>query len=266
VKRPFTRLLSIGDMHCGHEFGLTPPAWQYKIDGHPRIAKAAKFQRALWGFALEAIEPLLPIDILEVGGDCIEGKGEKSGGIELITTDRLEQGEMAAEFINFIDAKKVRIHYGTRYHVGKDEDFEQAIVDKVNCKDTKIQGHGFFGVNGRIIDVKHKVGSSGIPHGRTGPLAKARLWNTQWNLAHKRQPLADIMLRHHVHYYSFAGGPGWLGITVPPLCYGSAFGIRECDGVVDVGMIVIDIYKNGEYIWRPILAEFPELKANVESL
>lgn len=266
--REFKRLLATGDWHVGHHFGLTPPvAWESQDPSNPRRSKRANFQRALWGFLDEAVEPLRPIDILELGGDAIDGKGERSGGVEQITTNRNEQAELAAAIVDFIAPAKVRIVYGTRYHTGKDEDFEDQLVDKITCtRDVTIQGHGFYDVNGCIIDSKHKLGSSGIPHGRHTALARARLWNVLWNQEHGRQPLANILLRHHVHYHTYAGGRGWLATSVPPLCYGTAYGIRECEALVDVGMIKIDIYKNGSYTWQPIFANFPELKASVESL
>jgi hypothetical protein len=259
------RIVAISDLHCGHEFGLTPPAWQYKSDGHPRISKAAAFQRALWDFAVDALENLKPIDTLVVNGDAIDGKGDKSGGIEQITTDRLEQGEMAAEFINLAEAKQVRLLYGTRYHVGRDEDFEQTLVDKINAKDVNIQGHGFFDVNGCVLDVKHKVGGSSIPHGRHTAISRAHLWNLLW-AEHGRQPKANIILRGHNHYFCYAGGADWLAVNLPALSYGTSYGIRECDGIVDVGMVAIDIDRVGGWKWQPVLAEFKQLKAAVECL
>ncbi len=260
------RVVNIADLHCGHEFGLTPPAWQYKVDGHPRIAKAGKFQRALWGFGTESLDDLKPIDVLIVNGDAIDGKGDKSGGIEQITTDRLEQCEMAAEFINYAEAKQVRILHGTRYHVGRDEDFEAALVDKITCKDTTVQGHGFFDINGCIFDVKHKIGSSTIPHGRHTAIGKAHLWNIVWNVEHERQPKANVIIRSHVHYFSYAGGRDWVGMTSPALSYGTSYGIRECEGVVDIGLLVFDVDKHGGWRWEPILAEFKQMQAVVESL
>lgn len=260
----FKRVVTISDLHSGHEFGMTPPAWQYKLDGHPRISKAAKFQKALWDFGTEALDSLKPIDILIVDGDAIDGKGEKSGGIEQITTDRLEQCEMAAEFINYAEAKQVRLLYGTRYHVGKDEDFEQVLVDKVKG-DVSIQGHGFFNVNGCNLDVKHKVGGSTVPYGRATAISRARLWNVLW-AEKKRQPKADIILRGHVHYAGGAFGADWLGAILPALSYGTSFGIRECEGLVDVGLTKIDIFTSGRYSWNYILADFPEMQAPVEYL
>lgn len=286
AERGFKRLLFCGDFHCGHHFGLTPPDWWYPEDsGREHIAKIAKFQRALWGFATQAVELLKPIDVLFVGGDAIDGKGERSGSVELRTANRIEQTDMASEFIRLVGAPKTRLVYGTRYHTGKEEDFEEIIIgprggEKVKKHyrtvqfdnaltdgegDMSIQGHGFYNVNGCIIDDKHKIGSSSVPYGRMTALARAQLWNALW-AERQRQPKANIIARHHVHYHAFCGGPGWLAFTVPGLCYGTAYGIRECEGIVDIGMVYVDVFPDRRWTWDSVLADFPEMAAAVESL
>jgi hypothetical protein len=260
------RLVVLADLHSGHEFGLCPPAWWAQADKPgSRRAKAGRFQRQLWGFYTRAIDSLKPIDILAVNGDAIEGKGERSGGVELITADRLEQVKMAAESINYAEAPVVRLVHGTRYHTGRDEDFEEALKAIVKGK-AAIHGHDFLDINGRKVDLKHKVGSSAIPHGRMTAIARARLWNVVWNSEHERQPRADIIIRSHVHYFGYCGGANWLGMTTPALTYNSAFGIRECEGLVDVGLIVFDFEDDGSYTWRPILAGFDKLTVKAEML
>lgn len=256
------RLLIFSDPHSGHEFGLTPP----KLWGNGDNPKAFEFRRALWGFATKAVESLKPIDVVFGNGDLIDGKGEKSGGNEQIVMDRLKQVHMIKEFIDMTEASQVRLFYGTRYHVGKDEDFESVLVHSLACKDVRIQGHGFIDINGCTFDVKHKVGSSAIPHGRMTALARARLWNAIWAAEHDRQPKADIIIRSHVHYFTYCGGANWMALTTPALCYNTSYGIRECEGLVDVGMVVFDIDENGGYSWKSILAKFNDLKARTESL
>ncbi len=267
------RAVIVSDFHCGHEYGLTPPSWWARATAaHRRISKAGTFQRQLWKFYTKAIDAEKPIDILIVNAECIEGKGELTGGIELITTDRLEQVRMAAEAINYAEAPIVRMTFGSRYHVGRNEDFESLLA--VGAKDrpalvkgeVAIHGHDFININGVNIDIKHKVGSSSIPHGRYTGIARAHLWNVIWNNEHERQPKADILIRSHVHYYGGAFGASWLGLTTPALTYNSEFGIRECEGVVDVGIIVFDFDENGGYTWRAILADFDKLKVRSESL
>jgi len=255
------RMVVVSDFHSGHEYGLTPPKHQ-RSDS----TKTGRFERALWKFYTTAIRPLKPIDILVVNGDCIEGKGETSGGVELITLDRHKQAEIAADSINYTEAECVRIIYGSRLHTGKDEDFEDMVADKLDASDVKVEGHGFFKVNGCAVDVKHKVASSGIPHGRHNAVAKERMWNVMWHAEHDRQPLADILIRSHVHYFDYCGGTDWLGVTTPALTYNSHYGVRNCSGVVDVGFLVFDFSPDGRFTWWPIIADFAALKVRAESL
>jgi hypothetical protein len=42
--------------------------------------------------------------------------------------------------------------------------------------------------------------------------------------------------------------------------------VRECSGIVDVGLLSFDFDDNGGYGWSPTLATFPELKVRPESL
>jgi hypothetical protein len=258
------RMVVVSDFHSGHDYGLTSPAWWRPEEG--RNAKIGKFQRELWKFYTEAIDSLRPINLLLVNGDCLEGKGESSGGVELITPDRHDQVRMAADAIEYADAECVRILYGTRRHVGKDEDFESVLADSLKGKDVKVQGHAFLEVNGCGVDIKHKLGGSPIPHGRMTAIARARLWNLVWNSEHERQPKADILIRSHVHYFGYAGGESWLGVTTPALTYNSSFGVRECEGLVDVGLLVFDFDEEGNYTWNPVLAEFDDLKVLPESI
>jgi hypothetical protein len=55
-------------------------------------------------------------------------------------------------------------------------------------------------------------------------------------------------------------------MTTPALTYNSAFGIRDCEGLVDVGLLVFDFEDDGSYSWRPILAGFDKLKVQAEAL
>jgi len=258
------RMVVVSDFHSGHEYGLCPPCAHRRSES----SKQGKFEDALWKFYAKAIDSLKPIDILIVNGDCIEGKGESSGGVELLTPDRHDQAQIAADAIAYAEARTIRILYGTRRHVGKDEDFESVVVDKLKAlkaKDAKIQGHAFFRVNGCGVDVKHKVTSSAIPHGRHTAIAREHLWNVMW-AEHERQPRADILVRSHVHYFDYCGGVNWLGITTPALTYNSHYGVRECSGIVDVGLLSFDFNDQGGYEWSPILATFPELRVRPESL
>jgi len=227
------RVLVVSDFHCGHEAGL----WM----GSP-----------LWNKFVELIRGLGKIDICVANGDLIDGKGPKTGGTELITADRFEQAEMALRVLEFINANVYRLTYGTAYHTGYNEDWEDIIAKRIGAT---IKGHDFFDVNGLVFDVKHKIRGSSIPHGRFSPLARAKLWNLFWNEFHE-VPRADIFIRSHVHYLSFCGGKKWLALTTPALQdWGSKYGERECENVIDWGFVYFDILDRNCWSWKDVTVE-----------
>jgi hypothetical protein len=239
------RLVVISDLHCGHRVGLTPPIWQ--ISNNDIYEHFLTFEKEMWKFYKNTITSLQPIEILVVNGDCIDGKGERSGSTELLEADRNIQCDIAADCINLCKAKEVVMTFGTPYHVGVTEDFERNIADKVNAK--KIGGHEWLDINGVIFDFKHHIGSSTVPHGRATSLLRDQLWNDLWSLD-EGQPRADVLIRSHIHYHMYAGDPNHLVMSTPALMgYGSKYGVRQCSGKVDIGLIHFDINTKGGYIW-----------------
>lgn len=233
------RVLAIGDLHCGHVVGLTPPEWQYKPE-------FKKLQREMWEFFTRTVDALQPIDVLLVNGDAIDGRGERSGGTELITTDILEQCQMAEACIKRVGARSIEMTYGTPYHAGQDTDYEAEIARNVGAR---INGHAFFTVNGVSFDCKHKIGGSGIPHGRGTALAKEMLWNLLWHEI-DGAPRGDIFLRSHVHYCFGVDSEDRIGYTLPALQgLGSKFGERACSGTVHFGAMSFDIQDDGSFSW-----------------
>jgi len=204
-------------------------------------------QRVLWEWFSRKIDALRPIDYLFVNGDAIDGKGERSGGTEQLEADRSKQAEIAAEVIRFIAAPSVVMIYGTPYHVGKEEDWERSVATAVGAE--KIGGHEWVDVNGLVFDLKHKVGSSQIPHGRYTAVAREALWNLVWS-SHDGQPRSDVIVRSHVHYFAHCGNSDSLALTTPALQgWGSKFGVRECSGTIDIGFLTFDVEEGGKYTW-----------------
>lgn len=262
------RVVIISDKHCGHQVGLTPPNWQYHYDPSEPPTWQTKFaitQRAVWDYFTKTIDSLGPIDILIDNGDSIEGKGERSGGTELITSDRTIQTEMAEYCIKRCHAKKIVMTYGTPYHTGQEEDWEAGLA--ANVKAERIGGHEWYDINGVKFDVKHKVASSSVPHARMTPLAKEKLWNQVWHAEHELQPESDVIIRSHVHYYTFCGGENWLAMSTPALQgFGSKFGARQCSGKVHVGLIKFDVTSKADMPWQPYIANLPCQKVEAYKL
>jgi hypothetical protein len=248
------RVLVMSDMHCGHNIGLTPPAWQYKhtSGGSTKRNKWGKTQRELWNAYKKLLRSVAPYDVLLFLGDAIDGKGLRSGGVENVTSSIAEQCDMAAYALNYTRTharnNKYKIFgvYGTDYHVAVDgEDAEDNVARQAGFE--KLAGHDWIDVNGCVFDIKHKVGSSGIPHGRHTAMAKEYLWAKEWAMS-GQAPKPDVVLRGHVHYSNFAGGPDWLAATCPALQgMGSRYGVRQCSGLVDWGIMTFDVENDGSW-------------------
>jgi len=242
------RVVILSDLHSGHHAGLTSPAWWTPESAPGHLGVFAQQQRAMWRWYEAEIARLQPIDTLIVNGDAIDGRGSRSGSTELITADLKVPCQIAADAINVTSADNIRIVAGTPYHSGPDgEDWEDVLTSMVGTHPMK--GHLFLSVDGVIFDVKHKVGSSGIPHGRHTAISKERLWNVLW---HERNgaPKSNVIIRSHVHYHEFSGNPMHIAMTTPALQgWGSKYGERQCSGIVDIGFVHFDV-EDGQYTWQ----------------
>ena len=238
------RVLAISDLHCGSTVGITPPKW-FKNDYHKK----------LWAWYVRLCAQLQPINTLIVNGDAIDGKGQKSGGTEQLTADRNEQAEMAFEVIKATKAKQIVMTYGTPYHTGADEDWEDVVLNYVRDRThvpVRISADESVSVNGLIFDVKHYVGGSQVPYGRFTAVSREKMQNILWSRRGQRAD-ADVILRAHVHYFGYCGVPGdkYLCITMPALQgLGSKFGASRCSGTVDQGAIWFDIESKDNWTWN----------------
>lgn len=238
------RVVICSDLHSGHRVGLTPPSYQSAIPGKEYLL----IQREMWERYDSILESLQPIDIGIWNADLIDGKGRRSGGSELITSDTNKQIEMATVSIKHAKAQKNMLTYGTPYHVGEQDDSEKIIANELKAT---IKSHLFLDIEGVNFDIKHEPASKGqLPHTRGGAIGRDWLANTEWTVDGE-QPTADVIIRSHVHSFHFTGSADWLGMTTPALQgQGSKFGARRCSGRVHWGLIHFDI-EDGEYKWYP---------------
>ena len=249
MKQKHTRVLAIGDTHCGHVVGLTPPKWWFQKTGDKYHDKYAMIQRQMWRWFETEIAKIKPIDRVIFNGDAIEGKGLRSGGTELITSDRIRQGEMFRAILEEIDCNEVAMTYGTPSHTGNDEDMED-VIEKVLKRDfnISIESHLERTIAGVRFDARHYISNSSIPHGRFTPLAREDLWRLIW--AERSSKFApQVILRSHVHYFGFCGQEFSLMMTLPCLQgLGSKYGSRLCSGTVSLGFVFFNCL-DGEYTW-----------------
>lgn len=257
-KNEAKRVVLCGDYHCGHVAGLTPPDWHGVASSRKRYHRFTELQEQCWAWYAATMTRLQPIDVLVVNGDAIDGRGDKSGGLEQITMDRDEQSLMAKECIAVAKPGRVVMTYGTGYHTGNQEDYEAKIAADVGAS---IGSHEWMDVNGLVFDLKHHLGSSGIPHGRHTAIARDRMWNILW-AERDEQPKSSVFVRSHVHYHQHCGGVGWLAMTLPALqAAATKCGSRRCSGTVDYGLVHFDVDAEGGYEWQSHIAELPAQKA-----
>lgn len=248
-ERNFKRVLLMGDLHSGHRVGLTPP-WvePYK----PEYDRWSMLRRELWNHYESTVLSLKPIDYCMINADCIDGRGERSGGHELILPNRQDQCKCASSAIKIVNAGSYHMTYGTPYHTGKLEDWECGIAKEL---DATIGGHEWYTINGVTIDMKHKVGNTQVPYSKGTAISRERLWNMMWQDIGE-QPKAQIIVRSHVHWHFDCGDHTWRGIYLPALQgQGTKFGARQCSNIVHFGVVHLDIYNDGRFRWEPHIVQ-----------
>lgn len=257
------RMVVLSDIHAGHVVGLTPPDWQGKFVDED-VAKHNKFikiQKAMWDFFSSEIIKLNKekrINLVISNGDAIDGNGWRSGGCELITTDRLKQVAIAKKVIDFVGAKDTLCISGTPYHTGNEEEFEHVLATQLKCK---YENHAFIDINKQVFDIKHHIGSSSVPHGRYTPISREGIWSKLWQHADLIPQNVKYLIRSHVHYFSLISDSELTCLTTPGLQgFGSRYGAKLCSGIPTIGFISFDIAANGQITMQKHFANMAQQK------
>ena len=242
------RVLVAVDFHSGHQVGLTHPDFERKPSTKSKQYKYYRIRREMWDWYANTVASLQPIDVGIFPGDLIDGRGDKNGGIELLLPDRNEQCDCAAANIEETKAEVKLLAYGTPYHCGLIEDYEDLIAKSVSA--LKIESHGFVDINGVKFDYRHHIGRSSVPHTRFTPIAREKLWAMIW-AERGEYPDCDVLLRGHVHYFDYCGSVDWLAVTLPALqAYWTRYGTRYMSGTVDFGLVWFDITDKEHWTWH----------------
>lgn len=261
-----------GDYHCGHWGGLTPPDFWPNPDTEDPIEQVRyRAQRELWTWRRHKLAGAGPVDFHFLNADLIDGRGDRSGSTELSIVDRNRQVGAAVQAAKLVKLTKKGARCmtrGTPYHTGQCEDFEDVIADALDCP---IGDRMWPEINGVVFDLRHKVGSSSIPHGRFTAIARQKLWNTllsdSESSAANKQPRAQVTIRSHVHYHVQIGGPGWVAMTLPCLQFpATRYGTRECDGEVHMGFTYWEVTPAGNFSWEAITCQPETAKAETLKL
>lgn len=244
-KRDRKTILVISDTHCGQMFGLTPPQWQ-KIedsnfdDYHNRVAR---YHKKAWQWYQDTLAEIGNVDICICNGDLIDGRGEKSGGTELISTSCIIQCAMAEEVLRKVNFKKETQFYftfGTDYHTGKNEDYETAIAktfESIIHKELNLV------VNGCKINVKHHIGGGNSPVTRGNSISSTMLWKLLEEEV-QGSSKSNLIIRSHVHKSTLRYQWGRWGVITPCLQLESKYS-RRLDGFIDYGLTAITVDPKG---------------------
>lgn len=250
-----SNILIGGDYHCGSQQGITPPGYQ---EG-PK-SKWSRVQKKLWKRYRAMLRTLPLIDHFILMGDLIEGQASRQEGFGIITGDIRVQAKMAVDAVKVVGAKKHYMVFGTDYHVvAGGIDMEEYIADGLGVsEDPEERGdHTFPIIAGKQFDLKHKAPCSALPASRVRSMAQEMEHAKQW-VMDGGQPMPDILVRAHCHYYVEARGTTkhgeWLALGMPGLQgLGSRYGAKICTGVIHFGMVLLTIHR-GKVTCKPLLS------------
>ena len=251
----------IGDLHCGSLCGLTPPGWMVS---RQRSRFYHDLQQEMWDNYMDILSHFGDVDDLVVNGDVIDGKGTRSGGTEMITSDMFEQTRIATEALSQIRCKNIYFTYGTAYHTASEggEDFDQLVASNFNAN---IYDELDLNAGGVVFNIRHKIGASSNPSSRAMPVGKARLWDALRSIRNDDQP-ADVYIRSHVHYFCFCGESKWTAFTIPALqASNTKYGARQCIGITDWGMCLFKVDDGMLSGWDCQMRELSASKRHVVS-
>lgn len=238
------RVLLMGDTHCGHLTGLTPPGWQ--SPSH----RCADFRERTWEWFASTIERYKPFDVVIANGDLIDGDGRKSGASELLHVDRSDQSAMAADVLDAVGCRRVFATYGTAYHTGTVEDWEEHVAKDLRARGYAVTLDGELDVRvaGVTFNLKHHASGSIIPHGLATPILRDALWDVLRS-ADGLKARADVVVRSHVHRFVRVTTSGVCAMILPCLEGPSKYG-RRCTGLTDYGFVVADIHEGKTIQWH----------------
>ena len=234
----------ISDTHCGAKTGLS-------------TRPSNNIQRKLLGLYKETVEWMGRVDYLVHLGDIIDGDDIKSK--DLSEHDLPEQIQDGCALLEMIDAGEYFLLAGTPYHVSQSAQmWDKMVVNLLNKGGRKASYHQKLKlkVDWFYCQCRHKIGSSGIAHGRYTAPARSKAWDAtnaaiKSSRTGKAAKLANLLVFGHVHYWTYAEDAIGTAVTLP--CWqalGSLYGDMCCDGHVDLGAFKVTIGERGDWSWE----------------
>ncbi len=191
-------------------------------------------------------------------GDGVDGRAYKEEGREVVC-EPAQQKDMLAVVLAMPGVNRIVAVSGTPYHVIGGAQWELEAV-----KILRHAGHQVdYGdritltVNGCVFDLRHKIGNSQAPAGGDVALRSEIVRAAEWTAEYGYDTPQQIV-RGHAHRERVVGGGRRWARTLPALQLWTAFGARECGGLIHWGATVCDVDPNGQATWT---SELRELKS-----
>ncbi|MGH9404389.1 MAG: metallophosphoesterase [Terriglobia bacterium] len=204
-----TKVLVVGDLHCGSIYGLLPPGFE-RVDGGGRLTYA---RQQVWQSWLDMRQATKGADVVIVNGDLIDGKQEAQRQTEMNLATVEEQVDAATICLQQLKPKKEAKWYfiqGTEYHDQKGCPTVEQIAQRFNGETPlpkNNQGAGLYSwevidlevEKGVVLNVQH---GTGVGQGfyRATPYDREAIFSA---LAGKDGvvPKADCVIRSHAHFF-----------------------------------------------------------------
>lgn len=242
------------DTHCGSLTGLTPPEHNIAVSKKEvELYKLYQTRFRLWNWFINEVNTtirslnIFKFDAAMWNGDLIDGQGKKTGGTELLTSDRNRQVEIAKSVVANVPANERFFTFGSPYHTGNEEDFEENIAKSFNAQ---IDSIGNYNINDLQVNMKHHIANTNSVSSRFTALSGAQIRQLLWDLQ-MQQKRANLIIRSHVHRCAFVGDPAsnFQGWTTPSLQgIGGKYGSRKVDGLpVAFGFLVLSVNSDKEW-------------------
>lgn len=255
------RVLVVSDIHVGHKFAVSPLSFELSDGG---VYQANRVQKALYQAWNEVATEWKNPDILVVNGEPIDGAQPKNLGVEVWTTDYLEQIKASIELIRMFNAKKIYVTRGSNYHVtvggvSVEEIFGQMVgAERVDGR--HVFPELFLDVDGTSFQFAHHIASSASGwQYKSTPIAKELML---LKLVENRKYPADIIVRSHVHYYWAVQTASHLGLITPAWQLQTWFMMQKSTAstVPDIGAVRFNVRAEKDFDWEKKLYRMNEWK------
>ena len=187
-----TRIVVIGDMHCGSVFGLAPPS------AIPQDKKNAflKWDYDRW---CEFCQKYENPDYLLLIGDLADGSQVMTLGVDALSTDTDEQVIMAETLIRMIIGKNTKVYgvNGSGYHGGERQAtcIDRRIVERLNGE---YKGNIFeFDIGNERIQMTHGGAGQSLVNPTSYILREIKL--SKEDSSNNKSKAPTILLRGHQH-------------------------------------------------------------------